>query len=147
MQQRDQAKNSVSSDSFSIEEYKSVSKPSVSENDKPFVLLVNDSPFLLHAVSDTLKAFNMRVDTATNGFEAYHQVTKKPRNHYAAIVLDINMPIMDGKKACTKISAYLRGEDLGSMLQIENIEESAEEIRDLSLGGRKILRADSIVPA
>jgi CheY-like chemotaxis protein len=47
-------------------------------------------------------------------------VKKRGRTHYKAIVLDINMPIMDGIDACNKIHSYLSQEDLISNMKIES---------------------------
>jgi len=37
-------------------------------------------------------------------------VTSRPYNHFAAIVLDISMPVMDGMQACILIKEYLAEE-------------------------------------
>ncbi len=47
-------------------------------------------------------------------------VKKRGRTYYKAIVLDINMPIMDGIDACNKIHSYLSQEDLISNMKIES---------------------------
>jgi CheY-like chemotaxis protein len=49
---------------------------------------------------------NFAVDTAINGFEAYKRVNESFFENsvlYDLVVLDLNMPIMDGYKACEKI--------------------------------------------
>ena len=37
---------------------------------------------------------------AENGLQALQLVTSEAQNHYDVILLDINMPIMDGFEAC-----------------------------------------------
>jgi CheY-like chemotaxis protein len=49
--------------------------------------------------------FNVR--TANNGLEALDMVIANPRNYFDVIVLDINMPIMDGFETYEKINKYL----------------------------------------
>ena len=48
--------------------------------------------------------FNVR--TANNGLEALDMVIANPRNYFDIIVLDINMPIMDGFETFEKIKKY-----------------------------------------
>jgi CheY-like chemotaxis protein len=46
---------------------------------------------------------DFNVKTANNGLEALDMVIGQPRNFFDAIVLDINMPIMDGFETFEKI--------------------------------------------
>lgn len=71
-------------------------------------LLANDSDFLLIAFGDQLSQFFHHVDRFPDGKEAWEMVHSKEPNYYQAIVLDINMPIMDGVQACTKILEYFQ---------------------------------------
>ena len=67
---------------------------------KPYnVLLVNDEMFLLVGYSEQMKNI-FTVITAENGLQALQEVSLHDRNFFDAIILDINMPIMDGFKAC-----------------------------------------------
>jgi CheY-like chemotaxis protein len=45
---------------------------------------------------------DFQLDLAENGLQAYEFVKKHGREHYKAIVFDINMPIMEGLDACNK---------------------------------------------
>lgn len=45
---------------------------------------------------------------ANNGLEAFDMVIARPRSYFDAIVLDINMPIMDGFETFEKITKYLQ---------------------------------------
>jgi len=40
------------------------------------------------------------VHTAENGKEALELVKQKPKTFFSVIMLDINMPVMDGFEAC-----------------------------------------------
>jgi len=46
------------------------------------------------------------VTTAENGLQAVQIVCSQPSNYFDAIILDINMPIMDGYEACEIIDKY-----------------------------------------
>ncbi len=86
---------------------------------KPWILVANDDCFLLQMIEGSLEN-DFQVDLAENGLQAYELVKKHGREHYKAIVLDINMPIMDGIDACNKIYSYLSQEDLISNMKIES---------------------------
>ena len=47
------------------------------------------------------------VETADNGLLALEKVKQRVNCYFDAIVMDINMPIMDGFEAAEKISTYL----------------------------------------
>ncbi len=63
------------------------------------VLVVEDNPLNMKLISHILDQFNMRIDGAQNGREA---VEKIRTNHYKAVLMDIQMPEMNGIEA-TKI--------------------------------------------
>jgi len=66
------------------------------------ILAVDDNPVNLKVVSATLKQAGFEVATAGNGSEALEQVKiVKP----ALIILDINMPDMDGYEVCRRLRA------------------------------------------
>ena len=46
---------------------------------------------------------SFEVMIAENGLEAYDAVQAKPKNYFDVILLDINMPIMDGFQTMDKI--------------------------------------------
>ena len=66
------------------------------------ILVVNDNFPLLNMLADMLED-EFDVKTANNGLEALDMVIAYPRNFFDAIVLDINMPIMDGFETFEKI--------------------------------------------
>lgn len=63
------------------------------------ILVVNDNIQLLNMISNMLED-SFQVHTATNGLEGYDILLSQPKHFFDAIVLDINMPIMDGYEAC-----------------------------------------------
>jgi CheY-like chemotaxis protein len=63
------------------------------------VLVAEDTPMNMELINDILGAMNFIVHTASNGEEAVRRAEKK---QYDLIIMDIEMPIMDGITA-TKI--------------------------------------------
>ena len=77
----------------------------------------------------------------------------KPISYYKAIVLDIDMPIMNGMKACIEIKKYLGSDDHDNKLAVPNnstkvqipfvyalTSESDEEVvRQIRLAGFKAI--------
>ncbi len=57
------------------------------------ILIVDDRPENIFALENTLKINNFEVDTAESGEEALKKVLK---NNYSLIILDVQMPGMDG---------------------------------------------------
>jgi len=81
------------------------------------LLVVNDNFPLLNMLADMLEDF-FSVKTANNGLEALDIVFAQPRNYFDAIVLDINMPIMDGFETCSKINNYLASQNVIQMVEV-----------------------------
>ena len=67
--------------------------------DKRKVLIVDDSKIILSLHSYILENAGYDCDTAINGFEGYEMLLKE---HYDALITDVNMPRMDGFKLTEK---------------------------------------------
>jgi len=57
------------------------------------------------------------VFTAENGLEALNEVKSRPINFFDAIILDVNMPIMDGLEASNLIYNHLNNQDTVLVIQ------------------------------
>ncbi|NNL54981.1 MAG: response regulator [Woeseia sp.] len=96
---------------FSFELELPVPKPSVEEEDVGLdltpirgarVLLVDDSELNLQVAGELLRQAKLRVDTALNGRQAVEKATSQP---YDCILMDVQMPVMDGYTATEQIRA------------------------------------------
>lgn len=88
---------------------------SVNNSSLPNVLLVNDEPFILEHLFECLQE-HFNITTAENGLQATHIVHSNPPSYFAAVILDINMPIMDGYEACTNIHDFFKKEDSKTLI-------------------------------
>ena len=105
--------NSVSSESASGNS----SVSSVDPKGRPRMLFVNDNATILRVLTEALED-HFKVSVADCGTEALQMIQDKPRNYFDVMVLDINMPIMDGFELCEKIDALIKGCSLSSMLNL-----------------------------
>jgi signal transduction histidine kinase len=67
------------------------------------ILIVDDKHENLFALRSVLEANNFKVDTALSGEEALKKVLKKT---YSLIILDVQMPVMDGFEVAEAISGF-----------------------------------------
>lgn len=107
--------------------------PSVPAASKPLhILLVEDSPDNQVLVRSYLKSTPYQVDVAEHGGIAVEQVKCA---HYDVILMDMNMPVMDGYEATRAIRTWEQQQDLP---KTQIIALTAQVLRE---EGDKILRA------
>ncbi|MGD9189232.1 MAG: response regulator [Desulfobacteraceae bacterium] len=63
------------------------------------VLVVEDNELNQDVVAALLGETGLTVETAENGKQAVEKVTESPQGHYDAVLMDIQMPVMDGYQA------------------------------------------------
>lgn len=69
------------------------------------VLLVEDNEFNREIGHEFLEMVHVEVDHADNGKEAVEKVTNSPPGYYDLVLMDVQMPIMDGYEATRTIRA------------------------------------------
>ncbi|MGJ8581032.1 MAG: response regulator, partial [Psychromonas sp.] len=67
------------------------------ESDKLQLLLVEDDIDLATAVIDYFELERIQCDHAANGLSGFNLIKS---NHYDAVILDLNLPKMDGLTVC-----------------------------------------------
>jgi two-component system sensor histidine kinase/response regulator len=72
------------------------------------ILIVDDTPENLISLKKVLEKNNFEVDTAASGEEALKKVLK---NSYVLIILDVQMPGMDGFEVAEAISGYSKAKE------------------------------------
>lgn len=73
------------------------------------ILVVDDTPENLYSLRTLLQLNAYEVDTAASGEEALHKILKK---EYSLIILDVQMPGMDGFEVAETITGYSKTRDI-----------------------------------
>jgi len=73
------------------------------------ILIVDDNPENIYSLKKVLELNNFDVDTAFSGEEALKKILK---NSYVLIILDVQMPGMDGFEVAETISGYSKTKDI-----------------------------------
>jgi signal transduction histidine kinase len=73
------------------------------------ILIVDDKQENLFSLQKLLQVNDFKVDTALSGEEALKKILK---NFYALIILDVQMPVMDGFEVAEAISGYGKSKDI-----------------------------------
>ena len=69
------------------------------------VLLVEDNEINAEIASLILSQYGLEVERAENGLIGFEQVCNHPLGHYDAVLMDIQMPVMNGYESTERIRA------------------------------------------
>ncbi len=78
------------------------------------ILLVEDNELNIEIVREILGMTGVAIDEAVDGKMAVETIRKSPENHYDAVLMDIQMPVMNGYEAARAIRNLPR-KDVGSI--------------------------------
>ncbi|SFA67342.1 response regulator [Metapseudomonas otitidis] len=67
------------------------------------VLLVEDHPLNREVAGELLEMANLQVDLAENGLDALDRLRWQPDGHYALVLMDMQMPVLDGLEATRRL--------------------------------------------
>ena len=76
-----------------------VARPAEVELSGLRVLLVEDNPINQQLAMELMQARGVEVDVAGNGQEGIDRINASPPGHYQVILMDLQMPVMDGYEA------------------------------------------------
>ena len=110
-------------------------------SDKRLVLVVDDDPDLVEAVSMKLESENFRIAKAYDGIQAWEKIKEeKP----ALVILDVMMPKKNGYQVCEEIKQDPQYKDITVVL-LTAVGSAVTSTNYTHRGGRTTL-ADDYIP-
>ena len=97
---------------------------------QPFILIVDDNTTNLSVLSQALKTAQYKVRMATDGEDALAQVE---RHQPELILLDIEMPNMDGFETCRRLQANPNTQGI-PIIFMTSLADTEKKVKGLSLG-------------
>jgi DNA-binding response OmpR family regulator len=110
-------------------------------NDKKLILVVDDDPDLVEAVSMKLASENYRVDKAYDGLQAWDRIRKERPN---LVILDVMMPNKNGYTVCNEMKRDPLYKDITVVL-LTAVGEAVTSTNYTHMDGKTAL-ADEFVP-
>jgi DNA-binding response OmpR family regulator len=109
-------------------------------NETKLILVVDDDPDLVEAVSMKLESENYRVAKAYDGNEAWEKIKEE---RPALIVLDVMMPEKDGYAVCREIKSDPEYKDI-SVILLTAVGEAVPSTKYTHMDGKTALADDFI---
>ena len=92
------------------------------------ILIVDDNPFNLLVAKNIVESIGFMVDTALNGQKAIEEVVASMKiQPYSAILMDLQMPIMDGYEATKELRKMMERKEI---MEIPIVALSANDTED-----------------
>ena len=101
------------------------------DSNKCMVLVVDDDPSIRMLVSNTLRSAGFVSQVANDGQDALDKVEK---NRPDAILMDINMPGMNGIEACTRLKGQASTADI-PIVFMTSLGNDTDRVRGFDVGG------------
>jgi CheY-like chemotaxis protein len=80
-----------------------IAKPAEHDLSGLRVLLIEDNPINQQLAMELMQARGVEVDVAGNGQEGIDRINRFPPRHYQLILMDLQMPVMDGYEATRRL--------------------------------------------
>ena len=96
------------------------------------ILLVEDNELNREIAQEILTETGFMVETAPDGTDAVTMMKEAPENYYDAVLMDVQMPIMDGYEATRTIRALPR-DDVKSLPIIAMTANAMDEDKEAAL--------------
>lgn len=92
------------------------------------ILIVEDNEINMEIVKTMLSSANLQYDAAWNGLECVNLFSKSSPGYYSAVLMDIRMPVMDGREATRRIRLMQRVDSRVPIIAL-SADAFSEEIR------------------
>lgn len=102
----------------------------------PKILIVDDNAHNRLAIRTVLKGIETELDEASNGFDA---LTMALEHEYALILLDVQMPEMDGYEVCEQLRADKRTVDTPIIFLTAAYKENSDKMHGYNAGATDYL--------
>ena len=99
------------------------------------VLLVEDNELHSEIAQAMLESMGMEVETAVNGQEALVAVEVHGPSHYDVVLMDIQMPVMDGLEATRRIRALGRSDAAALPIVVLSANAFTEDVQESKRAG------------
>ncbi len=109
------------------------------------ILIIDDSPIVRNLHTVMLKSAGFETEDAENGFDA---LEKSMKSNFDLMIVDINMPKMDGFTFCKEIRASEKYKDI-PLLIISTESEAEDKMKGFKAGANlylvKPVKADVLI--
>ncbi|MDO8803945.1 MAG: response regulator [Elusimicrobiota bacterium] len=103
----------------------------VGQQDAPNILVVDDTPANLELLSGMLKERNCKIRAAISGELALQAARSDPPD---LVLLDINMPGMDGYEVCRRLKADEKLKEI-PVIFLSSLDEMKDKVKAFAVGG------------
>ena len=110
-------------------------------SDRQLILVVDDDPDLVEALSMKLESENFQVEKAYDGLEAWDRIKEQ---RPALVILDVMMPRKDGYTVCDEIKKSSEYKDIPVVL-LTAVADAVTSTNYTHLDGKNTL-ADDYIP-
>lgn len=111
-------------------EFEDVQKNPSPADDKPSILIVDDTVMDAHTLSDYLEEFGFDVSLAENGQAALQQVEQAKPD---LILLDVMLPDMDGFQICRRLKDDKKSKDI-PVIFLTTLSDTVDKVKGFELG-------------